>query len=79
MSDTPRTDKAEYRQPDSEPAEPLGMVDVEFARQLESELNEANERLQRLDDALEAYRHAYTSMRRWIKRADLDKAKETKP
>ena len=42
MSDTPRTDAAEYKQTDSNPPEPLGMVDVDFARQLERELNEAN-------------------------------------
>ena len=38
MSDTPRTDAAEYKQTDSNPPEPLGMVDVDFARQLEREL-----------------------------------------
>lgn len=49
MSDTPRTDTAEYRQPDTDPAEPLGMVDVEFARGLERELNALNERVKRLE------------------------------
>lgn len=48
MSDTPRTDAAEYKQTDSNPPEPLGMVDVEFARQLERELNEAQHRIRTL-------------------------------
>jgi hypothetical protein len=57
MSDTPRTDKAEYYQYDSYPAEPLGMVGVDFARQLERELAAAREvvlshqdRIKRLED-----------------------------
>jgi hypothetical protein len=41
MSDTPRTDAAEYESQD-EPAAKLGAVDVEFARTLERELNAAN-------------------------------------
>lgn len=49
MSDTPMTDAAEYRQPDTDPAEPLGMVDVEFARQLERELAAANETVKKLE------------------------------
>ena len=48
MSDTPMTDASEYKQTDSYPPEPLGMVDVKFARQLERELNEANHRIRRL-------------------------------
>lgn len=42
MSDTPRTDQDELKQHDSNPPEPLGMVEVDFARQLERELNESN-------------------------------------
>jgi hypothetical protein len=42
MSHTPRTDDAEYLSYDSEPPESLEMVDVDFARTLERELNEAN-------------------------------------
>jgi hypothetical protein len=70
MSDTPRTDAAEYESQD-EPAAKLGAVDVEFARTLERELNAANaiirqqqlldeenlrlqERIKRLDETLEA-------------------------
>jgi hypothetical protein len=41
ISDTPRTDDAEYLSYDSEPPQSLGMVDVGFARQLEIELNTA--------------------------------------
>ena len=41
ISDTPRTDDAEYLNYDSEPPESLEMVDVDFARQLEIELNTA--------------------------------------
>ena len=40
-SDTPRSDAAEYLQYDTEPPLPLGLVEVEFARQLETELNTA--------------------------------------
>ena len=39
MSDTPRTDAAEYELQD-EPVAKLGAVDVDFARQLKRELNE---------------------------------------
>ena len=39
--DTPRSDAAEYLQYDTEPPLPLGLVDVEFARKLEIELNTA--------------------------------------
>jgi hypothetical protein len=42
ISDTPRTDDAEYLSYDSEPPESLEMVDVDFARTLERELNAAN-------------------------------------
>jgi hypothetical protein len=51
VSDTPRTDDAEYLSYDSEPPESLEMVDVGFARQLERELNIAQERIKRLEDA----------------------------
>jgi len=42
MSDTPRTDAAEYESQD-EPIKKLGAVDVEFSRTLERELNSANQ------------------------------------
>ncbi len=41
ISNTPRTDDAEYLSYDSEPPQSLEMVDVGFARQLEIELNTA--------------------------------------
>lgn len=47
MSDTPRTDEAEYECVD-EPVVKLGSVDAEFARQLERELNAANEQIKRM-------------------------------
>ena len=48
ISDTPRTDDAEYLSYDSEPPQSLEMVDVTFARQLERELNAANAEIERL-------------------------------
>ena len=43
MSDTPRTDEAQFG---------TGRVSVDFARTLESELNAANERINRLEEVL---------------------------
>ena len=51
ISDTPRTDDAEYLSFDSEPPQSLEMVDVTFARTLERELNAASERIKRLEEA----------------------------
>ena len=42
MSDTPRTDEAQFG---------TGRVSVDFARTLERELNAANQRIQRLEKA----------------------------
>jgi hypothetical protein len=50
VSDTPRTDVAEYESQD-EPVTKLGAVDVDFARQLERELNAANDRIKRFEEA----------------------------
>jgi hypothetical protein len=47
MSDTPRTDAA--WKPDGGDGYPT--VDVDFCRQLERELNAANERIKRLEEA----------------------------
>ena len=47
ISDTPRTDAEEYESQD-EPVAKLGAVDVDFARQLERELNAANVEIERL-------------------------------
>jgi septal ring factor EnvC (AmiA/AmiB activator) len=43
MSDTPRTDEAQFG---------TGRVSVSFARQLERELNESNQRIKRLEEQL---------------------------
>ena len=48
INDTPRTDAAEYESQD-EPVAKLGSVDVDFARQLERELNRACEMYRKLD------------------------------
>ena len=45
MVDTPRTDEAQFG---------TGRVSVSFARQLEHELNAANERIKRLEEAGDA-------------------------
>jgi len=50
VGDTPRTDAAEYESID-EPVVKLGSVDAAFARQLERELNAANQRIKRLEEA----------------------------
>jgi hypothetical protein len=47
VSDTPRTDEAQFG---------TGRVSVGFARQLELELNAANDRIKRLEEALECIR-----------------------
>jgi hypothetical protein len=59
ISDTPRTDDAEYLSYDSEPPESLEMVDVAFARQLERELNAANEHIKRLEEDLMDAKNQY--------------------
>ena len=74
MSDTPRTDQAEYECVD-EPVVKLGSVDAEFARQLERELNAANDRIKRLEEAGDAM-HRYCDA---ISALKWEKAKEAKP
>ncbi len=59
MSDTPRTDDVEYLSYDSEPPESLELVDVAFARQLERELNAANDRIKRLEDIISRAAYAF--------------------
>jgi predicted nucleic acid-binding Zn-ribbon protein len=61
MKDTPRTDAAEYESQD-EPAAKLGAVDVEFARQLERELNAANDRIKRLEEELMNAKNKYAAL-----------------
>jgi len=76
VSDTPRTDAAEYESID-EPVAKLGAVDADFARQLERELNAANQRIKRLDEAGNAMAgylgDGYSLAVNWTK------AKEAKP
>ena len=48
MSDTPRTDKESFFPHDSK----YRVCDADFARQLERELNAANERIKRLEDII---------------------------
>ena len=50
MSDTPRTDAEAFFPHDSK----YRVCDADFARQLERELNAANDRIKRLEEALEA-------------------------
>ena len=50
MSDTPRTDAAEYESQD-EPVAKLGAVDANFARTIERELNAGIDRIKRLEAA----------------------------
>lgn len=76
MSETPRTDAAEILSID-EPSVPLGMVEVDFARQLERELAAANARIKRLEEAgdrLAGFTPPSTD--RW---AAWQKAKEARP
>ena len=73
MSDTPRTDAEEYYPHDSK----LKVCDADFARQLERELNAAEERIKRLEKAGDALASLTipngNSHRNWCK------AKEFKP
>ena len=57
MSDTPRTDSKEMHVRTS--GDPIGMdvVMASFSRQLERELNEANERIKVLEAVLEILRN----------------------
>ena len=70
MVDTPRTDEAQFG---------TGRVSVDFARQLERELNAANDRINRLEEAGDALKAAGyfggfgDAVNKWTK------AKEAKP
>jgi len=86
VGDTPRTDAAEYESID-EPVVKLGSVDVDFARQLERELIAANQRIERLEEAVDAAIHycefhgpvGATPDTTKLLLNDLRKAKEAKP
>ena len=70
VSDTPRTDEAVWQIEGGE------MVCPKFCRQLERELNAANQRIKRLEDAGEKMvDEPLRKHRRWI----LNEAKEAKP
>ena len=73
MSDTPRTEAEVNRQKCW--SDNLITIDANFACQLERELNAANERIQRLEEAGD-------KMERWCDEVSADnwrKAKEVKP
>jgi hypothetical protein len=66
MSDTPRTDKESFLPHDSK----YKVCDSDFARQLERELNAANDRIKRLEeegDDLMEEDCIYTRRRAWKK------------
>ena len=72
MSDTPRTDEAQFG---------TGRVSVSFARTLERELNAANQRIKRLEEAGNEM-HRYITVTRGLLPEctnDWRKAKEAKP
>ncbi len=78
ISDTPRTDCA--WKPDGGDGYPT--VDVDLARQLERELNEANKRIKQLEaagDAMEKYIFDQTNTRFIICAIQWREAKEDKP
>lgn len=75
VSDTPRTDAAEYESQD-EPVAKLGAVDADFARQLERELNAANERIKRLESVENSHADVLKAIDNWMKQQE---AKEAKP
>jgi len=66
MSNTPRTDEAQFG---------TGRVSVDFARRLERELNAANDRIKRLEEAGDAMAETTTTPAAEAWRA----AKEAKP
>ena len=69
MNDTPRTDEAQFG---------TGRVSVSFARQLERELNAANERIKRLEEAGD-YLCAAAAFMGWHDKIEAwNKAKEAK-
>jgi hypothetical protein len=75
MSDTPRTDAA--WKPDGGDGYPT--VDVDVARQLERQLNAANERIKRLEEAGDALCAAAAFMGWHMEIEKWNKSKEAKP
>jgi len=66
MSDTPRTDAA--WKPDGGDGYPT--VDVDFCRQLERELNAANERIKRLEDSVSYWNDRYNDLNHKVQNRD---------
>ena len=75
MVDTPRTDENTFRAYTSPDNSSRSCVSASFARQLERELNAANDRIKRLEEAGD-------EMFKWSERVGQEfwaKAKEAKP
>ena len=71
VSDTPRTDEAQFG---------TGRVSVGFARQLELELNAANDRIKRLEEAGDVLAQRADQLGLWPMAIEgWTKAKEAKP
>ena len=75
VSDTPRTDKEAFFPHDSN----YRVCDDDFARQLERELNAANQRIKRLEETGDYLCAAAAFMGWHDKIEDWNKAKEAKP
>jgi len=75
MSDTPRTDAEAFLPHDSK----YRVCDADFARQLERELNAANDRIKRLEEAGDALCAAAAFMGWHMEIEKWRKAKEAKP
>ena len=76
MSDTPRTNKEQFFPHDSK----YKVCDADFCRQLERELNEANERIKRLEEAGDKIVESGWSVQDWSGMCVVwAKAKEAKP
>ena len=82
MSDTPRTDAHNWNEGHYD--DPLHSL-LDFAKQLERELNAANDRIKRLEEAVQRVEDLAHSVQDWSGTAlgdaldELNKAKETKP
>jgi hypothetical protein len=77
ISDTPRTE-AEVNRPHG-PLDDIVTIDADFACQLERELNEANDRIKRMEEAGDALSLAAYFIGWNISVEKWNKAKEAKP
>ena len=75
ISDTPRTDAEAFLPHDSK----YRVCDADFARQLERELNTANDRIKRLEEAGDALCAAAAFMGWHMEIEKWNKSKEAKP